>query len=302
MLHHSFHFHRLALKKYPTVFPFRLFALFTTHTTPAKTLTYWHRQHTSKTNLPVLFIHGIGIGLYPYVNFLSYINGKDNEGEDDGQIGIVAIEIMPISFRITNAALERKQMCDEILIILLKHGWDKVVLVSHSYGSVVAAHLLKNAVTSELIGPTLFVDPVSFLLHLPDVAYNFTYRKPAQANEHQLYYFASMDMGVAHTLSRRFFWSENILWKNDIEQRPVTVVLSGKDLIVDTEAVGRYLSEANNATRDEAAWKHQKWLGRDLDILWFDDLDHAQVFDSKKNCGRLVDVVRAYSIKHSLGT
>lgn len=294
MLRHSFQFHRLALRRYLTVFPFRPFTLLTTHKTPAKTLTYWHRQHTSKEHLPVLFIHGIGIGLYPYVNFLSHINSRDNEYNEDGQIGIIAIEIMPISFRITHAALEKKQMCDEILSILLEHGWEKVILVSHSYGSVVATHLLKDATTSEFIGPTLFIDPVSFLLHLPDVAYNFTCRKPAQANEHQLYYFASMDMSVAHTLSRRFFWSENILWKDEIEQRPVTVVLSGRDLIVDTETVGRYLS---GTTLDEEYWKHKKWLGRNLDILWFDDLDHAQVFDSKKDYGRLVEVVRAYSIK-----
>ena len=298
---HSFRFHRLPLRGYLTVFPFRPLTLFTTHKTPAKTLTYWHRQHTSKKNLPVLFIHGIGIGLYPYVNFLSYINSKENEHHSDGQIGIIAIEIMSISFRITHAALQRKQMCDEIQSILLKHEWERVILVSHSYGSVVATHLLKNPATHALIGPSLFIDPVSFLLHLPDVAYNFTCRKPAQANEHQLYYFASMDMGVAHTLSRRFFWSENILWKNEIEKRPVTVILSGKDLIVDTETVGRYLSGVSRRTRGENSWKHKKWLGQNLEIIWFDKLDHAQVFDTKKDYGQLVDVVRAYSIQKGLG-
>lgn len=294
MLCHSFHFHRLALRRYLTVFPFRPFTLFTTHKTPAKTLTYWHRQHSSKERLPVLFLHGIGIGLYPYVNFLSHINSKDDKHDGDDQIGIIAIEIMPISFRITHAALDRKHMCDEILSILLKHGWEKVILVSHSYGSVIATHLLKDDMASEFIGPAMFIDPVSFLLHLPDVAYNFTCRQPTRANEHQLYYFASMDMSVAHTLSRHFFWSENILWKDEIQQRPVTVVLCGRDIIVDTETVGRYLS---GTTHDEGHWKDQQWRGRDLDILWFDDLDHAQVFDAKKNYGRLVEVVRAYSVK-----
>jgi hypothetical protein len=42
-----------------------------------------------------------------------------------------------------------------------------------SYGSVVAAQLLRNPEISQKIGPVLFIDPVSFLLHLPDVAYNF---------------------------------------------------------------------------------------------------------------------------------
>lgn len=294
MLWHSFHFHRLALRRCLTVFPFRPLSLLTTHKTPANTLSYWHRQHTSRERLPVLFIHGIGIGLYPYVNFLSRINCKDETSTEDNQIGIIAIEIMPISFRITHAALEKKRICDEILSILLKHGWEKVILVSHSYGSVIATHLLKDNTTSEFIGPMLFIDPVSFLLHLPDVAYNFTCRKPARANEHQLYYFASTDMSVAHTLSRHFFWSENILWKDEIQQRRVTVVLSGRDIIVDTETVGRYLS---GTTLDEEGWKHQQWRGQDLDILWYADLDHAQVFDSEKHYGRLIEAVRAYSVK-----
>jgi hypothetical protein len=42
-----------------------------------------------------------------------------------------------------------------------------------SYGSVIATHLLHTPYIAQKLGPILFVDPVSFLLHLPDVAYNF---------------------------------------------------------------------------------------------------------------------------------
>jgi hypothetical protein len=132
-------------------------------------------------------------------------------------------------------------MCSEIKAILVQHGWDKVVLVSHSYRSIVSTHLLKTSLTAHLIGPVLLIDPVSILLHLPDVAYNFTRRKPKRANEHQLHYFASRDIGVSHALSRHFFWAENALWEKDIEGRDVTVSLAGKDLIVNTEAVRKYL-------------------------------------------------------------
>jgi hypothetical protein len=129
---HSFHFHRSPLSRFLTVFPFRPLALLTTHKSPVKTLTYWHRPHTSKTRLPVLFIHGIGIGLYPYVKFLSELNLNDENGQDDGQIGIIALEIMPVSFRITGEPLQKEAMCREIDGILKLHGWDKFVLVSHS--------------------------------------------------------------------------------------------------------------------------------------------------------------------------
>jgi pimeloyl-ACP methyl ester carboxylesterase len=134
-------------------------------------------------------------------------------------------------------------MCTEIDQIVSQHFPNqKFILVSHSYGTVVSTHLLNTPSIADRIGPVVLIDPVSILLHLPDVAYNFTRRQPVRANEHQLYYFASMDMGVSHTLARHFFWNENVLWKKDIGDRKVTVSLGGRDLIVNTEAVGRYLT------------------------------------------------------------
>jgi hypothetical protein len=194
----------------------------------------------------VVFIHGIGIGLYPYVNLLAQLDSRLNSGSSsDDLVGIIAIEIMPVSFRITHSALNKDEMCEEILAILKYHKFHQPVLVSHSYGTVITTQLLKSPELADQIGPIVLIDPISILLHLPDVAYNFTRRKPQRANEHQLYYFASMDMGVSHSLSRCFFWSENVLWKNDIGHRPVTVSLAGQDLIVNTRAVGDYLASHN---------------------------------------------------------
>ena len=137
------------------------------------------------------------------------------------------------------------------------------------------------------------IDPVTILLHLPDVAFNFTYRKPKQANELQLHYFASTDMGVAHTLGRCFFWQEIILWKHELTGRNVTVSLSGRDLIVNTVTVARYLAGEDDLIEDQ--WRYRGWKGQGLDVVWFEELDHAQVFDKRKNRQKLVDIVRAYS-------
>ena len=304
LLFHSFQFHRLKFSHFFIVFPFRPLTLLSSHKTPTKTLTYWYRPHTSKSKLPILFIHGIGIGLYPYINFLAELNqGVD---DPDEEVGIIAIELMSISFRITYATLEKNEMCSEILNILKAHNYDKFVLISHSYGSVVSTHLLQTPEIAARIGPVILIDPVSFLLHVPDVAYNFVCRKPVRANEYQLWYFGSKDMGVAHTLSRRFFWSENILWKHNLKGHLVTVVLCGKDLIVDTEAVGRYLkgegsgpSKASGEGTTLEDWKTKPWKGTELDLLWFQDLDHAQVFDKRKTRHRLSEVARTYcSIGH----
>jgi len=291
-------------------------SLLTTSTSPSKTLTYWHRAHTSRTKLPILFIHGIGIGLYPYVKFLGELNASTtHHTEKDGDVGIIALEIPSISFRITSAPLTASQFRIEVSRILAHHGWDKVVLVSHSYGSVLSAHLLhspppKDSKTPDVdmsskIGPALLIDPVCFLLHLPDVAYNFTVRQPHKANEWQLWYFASKDPGVSWTLARHFFWAENVLWREDVlpSRRggyPTTVSFGGWDLIVGTEGVGSYLAGDQDGERKQGSqdWKNKSWTGsRDSDaveVIWWPELDHAQVFDRKSSRRKLVNVLEVY--------
>ncbi|EJP61516.1 uncharacterized protein BBA_09540 [Beauveria bassiana ARSEF 2860] len=199
----------------------------------------------------------------------------------DGQLGIIAIEIMSVSSRITAEAMSKEQICNEIRHILEAHGWDKCVLVSHSYGSVVAAHLLRSPKIVQKIGPVLFVDPVSFLLHLPDVAYNFICREPRRANEYLLSYFGSKDMGISHTLFRRFFWADNVLWTEDISKHRVSVVLAGRDIVTDTKVIRAYLMGPKDTTLKGKAWKDEAWRDDGLEVEWFPQFDHGQVFDDE---------------------
>jgi pimeloyl-ACP methyl ester carboxylesterase len=131
--YYSFDFYRTTLLRFLAIFPTRPLTLFfTTYRSPARTLTYWYRPHTSSTRLPVVFIHGIGVGLYQYIPFLAELNAGDCEDPSDGQVGIIAIEIMPISSRLTAEAMLKDEMCEEVYCILKAHGWKRFVLVSHS--------------------------------------------------------------------------------------------------------------------------------------------------------------------------
>ncbi|KAJ3453764.1 hypothetical protein MRS44_018396 [Fusarium solani] len=238
--YHSFNFHRTSFRQFLTIFPPRLFTLFATCASPAKSLTYWHRPHTSKTRLPILFIHGIGVGLYPYINFLADVNAEVDEDPSDGQVGIIAIEIMSVSSRITYEAMSKEEMCDEIRRTLTAHGWE---------------------------------------------------RRPSQPNEYLLSYFGSKDIGISHTLFRRFFWADNLLWKEDIQDRPVTVVLAGRDSVIDTKAIRAYLLGSDNWALETTDLMDLGRKDDGLDVIWFQDLDHGQVFDEKRTRSRLVEIV-----------
>ena len=80
----------------------------------------------------------------------------------------------------------------------------------------------------------------------------------------------------------------------------MTVVLAGRDAIIDTKAVGRYLTGSDDWVLETGDWKDGVWQGDEVDVLWFQDLDHGQAFDEKRTRSRLVQVVRRLCLKESL--
>lgn len=188
--------------------------------------------------------------------------------------------------RISAPPLPREVMLAALTRILDFHALPRVVLTSHSYGTIIAAHILRDPMLSSRVSASLLVDPIPFLLHLPAVAYNFVYRSPRAANEWQLWYFASRDPDVARALARHFFWAQNVLWKDDLQGREVAVVLSGKDQILDAREVRRYLTESDNL--------QFSWRQNGLEVLYYRDLDHAMVFDTKDRRRPMVDILSKF--------
>ena len=94
---------------------------------------------------------------------------------------------------ITYPSLSRPKTIASITQILNSLNIAQFIIVSHSYGTVVATHFLHDARLSACVAATLFIDPIPFLLHLPNNAYNFVYRNPRTANKWELWYVASRD-------------------------------------------------------------------------------------------------------------
>lgn len=53
-----------------------------------------------------------------YILFLADLNAEDSKDLSDRQVGIIAIEIMLISSRITAEAMLKDEMCEEVHCIL----------------------------------------------------------------------------------------------------------------------------------------------------------------------------------------
>jgi len=232
------------------------------------------------TKSPILFLHGIGIGIWTYLPFFSDLIAQDPD------IGILIIEILPISMRMTSPPLNRNSNCRAISRILASLKILRLTLVSHSYGTVLSTHILHDPLLSPLVSSILFIDPITFLLHHPSVAFNFVYRTPRAANEWAMWYFASRDADISRTLSRHFFWTENILWKEDLRGRNVGVVLSGEDQISNTEDVRNYLTGEQEIS--------QRWENGGLEVLFYPELDHGTIFCTKERRKPTLDVIHRF--------
>jgi pimeloyl-ACP methyl ester carboxylesterase len=290
----GFTLYREKIWQIPLSFPWRLYAFFSPKVSAAEDIPYWYKPHKSKTSLPVLFIHGIGLGLFPYNNFMKHLASlKDDAGDE---IGIIALDLLAISARVNKPIPLNHDLCRQILAIIDTHNWNKFVLVGNSYGTMVSSRMLHNPDIAPRIGPMFLVDPVVFLLHQPTIAYNFTARDPTSTMEHVIWYFASKDPLVAHTLQRRTFWIESILWKEDLEGRDVTVAIAGDDVILNASATKKYLLDEKPGKRRKVWGGNEAWRGNGLELLWFDGLGHAEMFQWEEQVKVLMNVVRSYAV------
>ncbi|CAE6367164.1 unnamed protein product [Rhizoctonia solani] len=299
-------------------FPPRLHTIFSTRS-PSPVLSYWYKPgSTSKQPTPLLFLHGIGIGLFPYIPLLvSYSKAHTDAG-------ILVPEFLNISGRITRPPLSPRQFESALGRIFHYHQITSYNLVGHSYGTGLSSTLIRSTTQSShpLIpkpSSVTLLDPIPILLHLPSVARNFLYRKPKSANEHEIYFFACTDLGVAHSLSRYFFWTECALWKEDLDslgpdkpckQGPnvskprVAVVLSGEDIIVDSPAIWTYLTDTLPPTLKTTdprpfippaphpdAFIPTVCEGGNIEAYYLGGLDHAQMFLRRESWSGLVEVI-----------
>ncbi|KAG8681426.1 hypothetical protein FRC11_001126, partial [Ceratobasidium sp. 423] len=274
------------------IFPPRPHTLFSSPS-PSPLLSYWYKPGSSKPSTPLLFFHGIGIGLLPYIPLIVSYSLTHPTAP------IIVPEFMSISTRITRPPLSPHEFQSALGAIFQRHQVTEYNLAAHSYGTGLASALIRPNPTSTLPKPksTTLLDPIPILLHLPSVARNFLYRQPQRANEHEIYYFACTDMGVAHALARHFFWTECVVWKEDLDAaKRVAVVLSGEDIIVDSPAVWTYLTDKPLPVLE--CRKSQPFVipsphpdsfeptvceGGNVEVYYLGGLDHAQMFLTRES-------------------
>nr|VWO95213.1 Cellulose-growth-specific protein [Ganoderma boninense] len=208
---------------------------------------------------PVVFMHGLGLGLSQYCRFLEHIFAAAPDHP-------ILVPLLPhVSQEILHPRylrpMGRQEMVQCLAGLISELGWADiakpmsdtsdsdseksgvearvrkgVTMLSHSNGSFGHAWLLKAH--PGIVTRSCFVDPICAIILFTD------HVKMAWISSSNT--SSAMELGVANFLQRHFDWSSNSLWYEEIpnakDPKRTMFFLGGKDTIIDADRVRRYLS------------------------------------------------------------
>lgn len=89
---------------------------------------------------------------------------------------VAIVETPSIGMQLRFTAINEKDITGTIVQLAEKMHWPRVVVLGHSFGSVMASWVAREA--PGLVAGLGLLDPIGVLLFLPDVCHNFIYRVP----------------------------------------------------------------------------------------------------------------------------
>lgn len=196
---------------------------------------------SSKRSLPIVFLHGLGIGLGQYIPMLTQLSRHKD--------GVVILLQPHISTAIFSSKFldppGKDEQAQATISILQKHKMERCTTLSHSNGTMVLGWLLRTA--PEMFQRNILVDPVSFCMWEGSVCYSFIHRRWASGVEALLGYFVGRELGIAHTIGRSFIWFDMILWTEEfpsLNPKDLHIIFAEKDLLVDVPGSVKYLQNS----------------------------------------------------------
>ncbi|KAI8881873.1 alpha/beta-hydrolase [Backusella circina FSU 941] len=217
--------------------------------TKKSVVSYYYKpvqQTESETIVPIVFIHGIGIGTLTYAEFVHRL-GKLNRP-------LFLVELPYVSMHMVDNIPNAYETVNAIQDMLHHHHYKQAIFVSHSLGTGATSWLMN--IRPELVAGTVMIDPICFLLHYHHVAFNFVHRVPINLLEYVMHYGVARELYISNYLSRHFQWYEGIYFASDAPtstpstaikepMKNATVFLSELDRIVGSQHVHDYLKERN---------------------------------------------------------
>jgi pimeloyl-ACP methyl ester carboxylesterase len=205
------------------------------------------------SNNPIVFFHGIGVGLAPYYNVMKSLL-KLSRPLYVGEIPEATMSMstsVPFYHSKPTSIKEFLSTWDKILPKDMKYS-----IVGHSYGTFISSWFLEHR-KDRLINCCL-VDPVSIMLHHADVCDQFLYGgissfKAQRGGKTQkdllMQYLVREEPGIVLTLMRNFWWYKNTTWLDDLSSCKSGVLLGTADEYIAVDKIVGGIEEFNSDIR-----------------------------------------------------
>ena len=197
-------------------------------------------SNNGSKKLPIVYAHGIGIGLIYYMEFIDKLLELGRP--------IFLPEIPYVSgFRFwlgSHSVLSPTVVASTLTAMFASHGFSSGTFIGHSYGTSWLSYMCKFAPNA--VAALLFLDPICFCLHYCKLTKNFVYHTPDPGVSS---FMVRTDLMVNWTIQRAFPWNWIILFAEQIHV-PCSVFLSDKDALVPVDRVLKYFSSKDIPMRN----------------------------------------------------
>ncbi|GFR48765.1 hypothetical protein Agub_g10586 [Astrephomene gubernaculifera] len=128
-----------------------------------------HRASSSSPpEVPIVFLHGVGMGLLPYLRLLVALAATGAP--------VIAFELKHVSQRWTSAEPPSlQQLAEDVVSALRRHGYSRAAVLAHSFGTAVASILMQSH--PGVVQHVTMLDPICFQMYTPRLLRNFIYRR-----------------------------------------------------------------------------------------------------------------------------
>ena len=221
---------------------------------------FWILQQ-NKSIQPIVFIHGLGGGIYPYCSFIKSL------------ISLNATIIIPnLSF--ISMHMDDNVPDDDMIVLAIKNAIELIhnaaVIIGHSYGTAIMSWIIQAY--PEIVASAVLLDPISMMLHMPDTGINFLYKE----RQYNTLGIIRSDPFVNWILRRHFWWLSSILWLEDIQNIPYVVVLCMKDEILPAKAIKEYVEDYS---------EQQNTIPK---MLCFEDFTHGEFLSNQEAIDKII--------------
>jgi pimeloyl-ACP methyl ester carboxylesterase len=249
-------------------------------------------EHDEKSRAPIVLFHGIGLGWCLYSTFLrELVEANDAAAETSTSGGaptpLLLVETPSVALTLPFSSSPKPiDAVRDVEEMLRKEGLDgnTVALWGHSYGTLSVGWLLKKR--PELVHSCTLVDPVNVGVQRATLCRSFLYEPRARSKMQRFKrWLLHSDPRLVATLTRRFFWFENVLWLSDDELNgggdnaarrggSVALFIAKRDRYIDGEVVYADAVKAQTRRRRSRS-KTGGTAGRELSTTLWGDLNHG---------------------------